>query len=262
MEPGKNRETAPVICPKCNFEQAGGMPSCARCGVIFAKLRSIADREARPPEMRLSPAAASAGHSSRLSRLFELLTAVAPGDALPLIAGRGILLALMLFWGWRFITASIASGYAGDSLLHLINLPFHEAGHVIFGLLGIRFITVLGGTLGQLLIPLVVACAFVKSSNNFGGSVGLWWLGENFMDAAIYANDARAGQLPLLGGVTGSEVEDYHDWEYMLGKLGWLQHDHLIAGMLYACGTLLIILALSWGGFLLWRQMRLRNAGD
>jgi hypothetical protein len=32
--------------------------------------------------------------------------------------------------------------------------------------------------------------------------------------------------------------------------------------MLYACGTLLIILALSWGGFLLWRQMRLRNAGD
>jgi len=31
-----------MICPKCNFEQADGIPSCARCGVIFAKLKSSA----------------------------------------------------------------------------------------------------------------------------------------------------------------------------------------------------------------------------
>jgi hypothetical protein len=166
------------------------------------------------------------------------------------------MLALMLFWGMRFIIAPISSGYAAETPLHLIHLPFHEAGHVIFGLIGIRFLTVLGGTLGQLLVPIAVIYAFVVRRNPFGGSVGLWWLGQSFMDVAIYANDARAGQLMLIGGVTGSEVEDYHDWEVMLGKLGWLSYDHLIARLLYFCGALLILLALIWGGFLVWRQMQ------
>lgn len=170
------------------------------------------------------------------------------------------MLALMLVWGVRFIMAPISSGYAAETPLHLIHLPFHEAGHVIFGLSGIRFIAVLGGTLGQLLIPVMVMYAFVVRMNPFGGSVGLWWLGQSFMDVAIYANDARSGQLPLIGGVTGSEVEDYHDWEVMLGTLGWLRHDHMIAGLLYASGALLIFLALVWGGFLVWRQSRLLRA--
>jgi hypothetical protein len=252
-----------MLCPKCNFEQTDGLPSCQRCGLIFAKLKSAALRDNHPGNTRSSPAEVSAGDGGVASRLREQLTAVAPGDSLLFIAGRGILLAFMLVWGWKFITSSIASGYAAETPLHLIHLPFHEAGHVIFGLLGIRFLTVLGGTLGQLLVPAIIIGSFVMRRNPFGGSVGLWWLGQSFMDVAVYANDARAGQLPLLGGVTGSEVEDYHDWEVMLSKLGWLQHDHLIAGLLYALGTLLIVLALLWGGFLVWRQLRMRkNSGN
>jgi len=47
----------------------------------------------------------------------------------------------------------------------------------------------------------------------------------------------------------------------MLGKLGWLTYDHMIARLLYASGTLLILLALVWGVFLVWRQSRLLLAG-
>ena len=38
------------------------------------------------------------------------------------------------------------------NFLHLIDLVFHEAGHVIFAFFG-RFIAVLGGSLNQVLIP-------------------------------------------------------------------------------------------------------------
>ena len=69
-------------------------------------------------------------------------------------------------------------------------------------------------------------------------------------------DDARAGQLTLLGGVTGGEVEGYHDWEVILTRLNWLQHDHLIARISFTVGTILMILSLAWGGFILWQQFR------
>ena len=60
----------------------------------------------------------------------------------------------------------------------------------------------------------------------------------------------------LLGGVTGSEVEDYHDWEVLLTKLGWMQHDHLIARTTFAIGVFFMLLSLAWGGYILWQQYK------
>ncbi len=153
-----------------------------------------------------------------------------------MVAGRAALYLVLLIWGGRLMTSSIQSNYVGESFLHLINLPFHEAGHVIFSLFG-RFLQYLGGTLGQWLVPFIVLCAFLAKGNPFGAAVGLWWLGESFLDIAPYMDDARAGQLMLLGGVTGSEVEDYHDWEVILSSLGWLQYDHLIARISFTIGS-------------------------
>jgi hypothetical protein len=90
-----------------------------------------------------------------------------------------------------------------EIFLHLVNLPFHEAGHINFRTFA-AFITLLGGTLGQLLMPSI--CMGVLLFNTrypFGGPVALWWEGESFLDIAPYMFDARAGQLPLLGGDFG-----------------------------------------------------------
>jgi hypothetical protein len=81
--------------------------------------------------------------------------------------------------------------------------------------------------------------------------VALWWLAQNFMDIAPYINDARALDLVLLGGFTGKDVADYHDWEYILGKLGLLRFDHFLANLAQFTGILLMITALVWGGVIL-----------
>jgi hypothetical protein len=122
---------------------------------------------------------------------------------------------------------------------------------------------VMGGSLMQLLIPLLCALTFlIKTRDPFAASVGLWWLGENFIDLAPYINDSRELKLILVGGVTGQDVEDYHDWEYILRNLGWLQYDHLLATMAHIMGSLLMISACIWGGFLLIKQYKTRASGE
>jgi hypothetical protein len=135
-----------------------------------------------------------------------------------------------------------------------VNLPFHEAGHILLGFDG-AFLQAIGGTLMQLLVPLVILVAFlVKNRDQFAASIMLWWLGQNFLDIAPYIADARAGAMPLLGGVTGQEAPGYHDWTNILGALGWLKSDQVIARLSFNFGCLLMLLAFPWGGAVLWAQ--------
>jgi hypothetical protein len=76
------------------------------------------------------------------------------------------------------------------------------------------------------------------------------------MDIAPYVNDARARDLMLIGGVTGKEVEDYHDWEYILGSLGWLPYDHRLAHLVQQLGIILMLLSLVWGAASLYQQFK------
>lgn len=50
------------------------------------------------------------------------------------------------------------------------NLVFHEAGHVIFGILG-GTPGLYGGTLGQLAIPLIVGAAFAAQREPVGFAI-------------------------------------------------------------------------------------------
>ena len=81
-----------------------------------------------------------------------LLFPVESGTNPVYLAGRALLLLFLAGWGWKFITASVLGNYVGQSFMHNINLPFHEAGHILFSPFG-RFMQVLGGTLGQILMP-------------------------------------------------------------------------------------------------------------
>jgi hypothetical protein len=168
--------------------------------------------------------------------------------------GRAVLFVVLTLWGFRFLTASVAENYVGASILHWINLPFHEAGHVIFGFFG-DLIRALGGTLGQLLIPAICLGTFLfRYRDPFGASVALWWLGENFMDIGPYIADAQSGQLLLIGGVTGRDVPGFHDWENILIDLDHYSYDRTIGALSYCIGRILMLAALAWGAAILWRQ--------
>ncbi|WP_243373206.1 zinc ribbon domain-containing protein [Geotalea sp. SG265] len=221
-----------TACPKCAAPSPAGSETCPYCGVIFAKIRA---RDASVPEAQDQAAA---------------LPLAAPQTAFtPQSLIRAAFLILLGFYSFRILSHSIASNFIGESFLHLVNLPFHEAGHVIFSPFG-RFIQVAGGTIMQLLVPAAVAVSFFMRGDRYGAAIGIWWLGESMADVAPYADDARAGQLPLLGGVTGSEVEDYHDWEIMLGKLGLLPWDHAIGRFFFVAGGIAMTAALIWGFYL------------
>lgn len=173
--------------------------------------------------------------------------------------GRVLLYVVFLIWGWQFIQMSFTTNEIGASFMHNVNLVFHEAGHWIFRPFG-EFLTILGGTLGQLLMPLIVTTALIwQNRDNFGASLGLWWFAQSMMDVAPYVNDARTGQLMLLGGVTGQDMPGVHDWHNILSDLGLLHHDHRIAAGLDTCGELLMWLSFVWGGYILYlhrREMR------
>jgi hypothetical protein len=114
------------------------------------------------------------------------------------VVGRAAMWVVVLVLSVRFATHGPATNFAGDSFLHLINLVFHEAGHILFSWGG-ALITALGGSLTQILVPLVCAVALRRYDDVFGASVGVWWVGQNLVDLAPYINDARALQLVLLG---------------------------------------------------------------
>ncbi len=169
--------------------------------------------------------------------------------------GRCLVFAFLMLAGIRLIILLPSNELAGHSFFHNVNLPFHEAGHIIFRFLG-DFMGVLGGSLMQVLIPVVCLAAFLRRSDVFAASFALWWTGQNFIDMAPYINDARAQQLILLGGVTGQDVPGYHDWNNILTRLGLLNLDHAIANTSHFIGVFLIIAAFVWGGIVLWMQYR------
>lgn len=131
---------------------------------------------------------------------------------------------------------------AMESFLHLPDLVFHEAGHFIFAPFG-HFMTVLGGSAMQLVVPIVAAVTFIRQEQPFSAAICGWWAGQNLVDLAPYIADARALQLVLLGGHTGAEVEG-HDWEAILTSLGMIHRDIQIGYAAYALGIITMIASL------------------
>ncbi len=241
-------------CPKCNFEQPDENTECLKCGIIFQKYYEHPD----PAIRKRTPTPKEKESATEDEAFLKKFVFYDEPDVNPFYFGGRVIVFLVIFiWGWKFILTPMTSNYAGNSFLHLINLPFHEAGHIFFRLFG-RWMTSLGGTLGQLLIPLVcLVTLLIKYKNPFGASVALWWLAESLMDIAPYINDARNGQLMLLGGITGREADyGYHDWEFILNEIRLLRWDYVLACIAQGFGILLMLISFAWAGYLLFKQYK------
>ena len=234
-------------CPKCGFNNPCQHLECQRCGVIFARIK-------RDDKCSESPALPKKTEKTLGSRaIFYEQEDPTTTAILCLVKGGGLV--FLAIWGLRLASIPLIEGGAGNSFLHNVNLPFHEAGHLLFMPFG-SLMHSLGGTLGQLLIPLVCLLTLLfKQKDPFGAAVCLWWVGENFLDIAPYADDARRLSLPLLGGNFGhSSPYGFHDWEFILTETGLLAQDHAIASGFKGLGIFLMAAAIGWGAHSIYKK--------
>ena len=169
--------------------------------------------------------------------------------------GRRAALVVFAIWTiWIWIDMDIRNGKAGSTVLHMILLPFHEAGHyAIFRWFG-EFIMTLGGTLGQHLMPIVMGGALlIKQRDPFGAALLFWLLGFSTIDMAVYMYDAFDPKLTLLGGATGQE-SDGHDWQNIFGDLGLLRRSRGIGLFFGMVGMAMMLAALAWAASVLKMQ--------
>jgi hypothetical protein len=237
-------------CPKCGADSAG-LETCAACGLIFAKFLKA---KFAVPETRPRRGVEVEDENSLFARAKALAFHV-PEDVDPaFVYGRAILLAAIAFYGVKLALMDIPDWQMASSLIHLPMVPIHEFGHILFRPFG-EFMTLLGGSLFQILLPLVFGGVFlVKNRDPFAASVMLWWSAVAVMDVAPYIYDAWAPQHVLLTGRTGDTGS--HDFIDTLGDLGLLHKAQPIGRGVHAFGVIGMVLALVWGAGLVWQQYR------
>jgi len=141
------------------------------------------------------------------------------------------------------LVALLLSGDPGwTPVIDSANLVFHEAGHMVYGMFG-ETAALYGGVLGQLTFPVVVMVVFFWRRHAHGVAVGGVWAAQNLFNIARYMADARAHELPLVGG-------GEHDFEHIFTRWHALHRDIEIAGHTRTLGWVGIVAALGW---LAWR---------
>lgn len=203
-----------MFCPACGKPVQTGALACANCAIIFSKWK---------PRWADKP---------------DFIPAVPPASVTAAERGACVSAAVILF-----VLRERLRGLLW--ILDGADLIIHEAGHPILGLFGWRFLTVAGGTIFQLAFPVAFAVHFRREGRFRSSDVCVAWIGQNLLHIGRYAADARAQELPLVGG-------GEHDWTYLLECFGLLPRDIQVGQAFDFAGCLLI----AWAGLSLWRRSR------
>jgi hypothetical protein len=119
-----------------------------------------------------------------------------------------------------------------------VNLMIHEAGHVFFSWGG-NTLMLLGGTLGELIVPLLCAAGFCYQRQPLGFAFCVFWSFENLLYIGTYMSDARTSALPLVGS------ED-SDWTLLFGRWNLLIYDQRIGHAFRVIGWLGMLAVVAW----------------
>ena len=122
-----------------------------------------------------------------------------------------------------------------------LNLAVHEAGHLVFSAFG-ETMTILGGSLFQVIVPAAFVGYFARTRQRYAAAVTMAWVGVNLLNVARYIGDARAQELPLLGG-----EDSIHDWWYLLINWDLLPRDLVIARWVHFVGVVAFLSSLLAG---------------
>ena len=143
------------------------------------------------------------------------------------------------------VSTPFSSSYAfadrsGFLIVDYLNLIIHEGGHFFFSWFG-NTIMILGGTIGELLVPLLCAIYFFCQRETTGFAFSTYWLFENFPYIGTYMADARSAALPLVGS-------EESDWTILFGQCGLLAEDQKIGAIMRTLGWLGMLATMVWLG--------------
>jgi len=126
----------------------------------------------------------------------------------------------------------------------------HEGGHGVCYILPCpEFLTVINGTLFQIMFPLGIAYYYKRRENYFAMWIGVYFTGFTMHNTAWYISTAHEGAiLPAHKSFLG--VDAYHDFYYILNRLGVLEYDGAIASIVRIVAYALMLIAL-WNIYLL-----------
>jgi hypothetical protein len=158
---------------------------------------------------------------------------------------------LLLWLAWVGVQHLRDTDY--QSLFFGLNLGIHEGGHLLFSWQPFEFLTVAGGTLLQLAVPVLSAMMFARQPDYFASAFCGGWLSMNLYNVATYMADARELDLPLVN-VGGGEGD--HDWNYMLAAVGLLEQDTRLAALVRVAAFLVMWGSVAAGAWMLWRMAR------
>jgi hypothetical protein len=105
---------------------------------------------------------------------------------------------------------------------------------------------ILGGTLGQLIVPLACVLLFIRRGETLAVAFSAFWGFENLLYIATYMADARASALPLVGS-------DESDWTILFSNWGVLHLDRTIAAWTRAAGWIGMLATIGW---LAWMHLK------
>jgi len=148
--------------------------------------------------------------------------------------------------GLGYWTVRLGSAAGAGCFLDLVNLPFHEAGHLFLTPFG-QTMHFLGGTLGQLAVPIGLAVYFlVFQRQPFSAALCSWWAGENLVNISVYMADARDLALPLVGGGD-------HDWNTLFYQFGLLGASSVarVSTATHRAGVVVMLASVVWAGYFL-----------
>jgi len=138
------------------------------------------------------------------------------------------------------------------TLLDNLHMVTHEAGHLLFGWFG-ETIGLWGGTLLQLLVPALLAIAFVVRREIPGVAFcGLAFF-HSLSGVAIYMSDALRQELPLVTvGAPADEAQ--HDWVRIFSQMGLLPNAIQIGNTFRLIAWMGMLSTVGWLCWRYWLQ--------
>jgi hypothetical protein len=142
-----------------------------------------------------------------------------------------------------------------------LTFQVHEFGHLFFSFGGV-FLTILGGSLMQVLVPLGAVALMGRQRDFFGMAFFATWLASSLVDLSAYIGDAQALELDLVSlGVDGGDTGDDsngtgHDWQWLLMQMKLLPYDRRIAAVVRGTGELILWSSAAFGAWVCWLMWR------